>query len=102
MVQVLDHNEWRGGGGVQVVDFQNQWPEYRPQYPGSYSRFQKVGIWSWDDYAGFPSSPGFGVGGHSYSNFLASTVGICRVSICLFLYIGGPFRDKSPTSLGLC
>ena len=25
-------------------------------------------------YAGFPSSPGFGVGGPSYSNFLASPV----------------------------
>ena len=38
-----------------------------------YCRLQKVGIWIWDDSCGPSCSIGFGVGGRSYSNFLAST-----------------------------
>ena len=36
----------------------------------NYSRLQKVGIWAWDDEFWCC----FGVGGQSFSNFLASTV----------------------------
>ena len=39
-----------------------------------YSRLQKVGIWAMEDLCWFPSFSCFGVGGQSYSNFLASTV----------------------------
>ena len=39
-----------------------------------YSSLQKVGIWAWDDWGGFPSCLGVGVGGWPYSKFLASTV----------------------------
>ena len=41
-----------------------------------YSRPRKVGLWASDDsYASFLSSVGFGVGGQSYANLLASTGG---------------------------
>ena len=50
----------------------------------SYSRLEKVGIWpgtNYMNYADFPSSLRFGVGEESYSKFLASTVGLCRVGL---------------------
>ena len=43
------------------------------QTPGTYSRLQKVGMWPGTIHGGSPSSLGFGVGGQSCSNFLAST-----------------------------
>ena len=43
------------------------------------SRFQKVGIWAWDALGWFPSDLGFGVGGQSYSNFLAPSVSMASV-----------------------
>ena len=42
---------------------------------------QKVGIWIWDDLANFPSFLCFGVGGQSYSNFLASTIVHCTAAL---------------------
>ena len=39
-----------------------------------YSRLQQVGIQAWDDLGWFSFFLGFGVGGQSSSNFLASTV----------------------------
>ena len=41
-----------------------------------YSRLQKLEYGPGTSYGGFPSSLGFGVGGGSYSNFLASTVAL--------------------------
>ena len=50
-------------------------------------RLQQVGRWMWDDFCWLGFFPGFGVGGQSCSNFLASTVGPQKAT-WLFVEIG--------------